>query len=277
MTAGAPIAGHRGFTLVELLVVVILLGVVGSITTGLLIKPIEGYVALARRAELVDAADTALRRMARDIRRALPNSVRVGGGGTVLELLHTVDGGRYRARPGGGPSDILDFSMADGGFDVIGELQNFAAIPAGARAVVYNVSGTGASNNAYAGDNAAPIDLAGSLPTYVALNPAHQFPARSPQQRFFLVDEAVSFLCDPGAGTLTRYAGYGFDNTLTTDPTSAKLAGSGAILARHVAACRFSYSAGQSERAGLVTLQLELLADGESVRLLHQVHVDNVP
>jgi len=53
--------------------------------------PVRAYVDSARRGELSDVADTALRRMARDIRTALPNSLRVSTSGSTfyLELLQT--------------------------------------------------------------------------------------------------------------------------------------------------------------------------------------------
>ena len=42
-------------------------------------------------------------------------------------------------------------------------------------------------------------------------------------------------------------------------------------------ACTFTYAPGTAERAGLVTLQFTVSAQGESISLLSQVHVDNVP
>ena len=41
-----------------------------------------------RRAELTDAADVALRRMTREIRQALPNSLRVSG--NCIEFIATI-------------------------------------------------------------------------------------------------------------------------------------------------------------------------------------------
>jgi MSHA biogenesis protein MshO len=48
-------------------------------------------------------------------------------------------------------------------------------------------------------------------------------------------------------------------------------------MAKNVSACNFSYQPGTSQRAGLVTLRLQITEDGESVTLLHQIHVDNAP
>ena len=99
---------RRGFSMVELVTVI---GLTGVLTVGLaniLRHPMNGYAAVSRRTELVALADVTLNRMVRDLRQALPN-IRVGGGGRVLELLHTSGGGRYRREPGindlGGPAE----------------------------------------------------------------------------------------------------------------------------------------------------------------------------
>mgnify|MGYP001048190736 CR=1 FL=1 len=72
-----PACDHAGFTLIEMIIVIAITAIVGSMVAVFLRAPLESYVAQDRRARLADAADTALRRMARDIRLALPSSVRV--------------------------------------------------------------------------------------------------------------------------------------------------------------------------------------------------------
>ena len=65
-----------GFTLIEMIVVIVITGIIAGIVAVFLRAPVQGYMDSARRAELTDIADTALRRMARDVRTAVPNSVR---------------------------------------------------------------------------------------------------------------------------------------------------------------------------------------------------------
>jgi MSHA biogenesis protein MshO len=213
----------------------------------------------------------ALRRMQRDIRHALPNSIRIDGTGQYLEMLNTLDGGRYRRYQDpvlGG--DILDFTTVDTGFDVLGPLTQIPS--AGQRLVVYNISTTGSTGNAYAAvpDNTGIIG-AGSTFTHVNLTPGFNFTNTSPFQRFFVVDQPVSYGCE--GGVLNRYDGYAITPAQPTPPP----AGARDLVTRGVAGCSFSYDPGASQRAGLVTLRLTLAEEGEVITLLHQVHVVNVP
>ncbi|MEZ4484263.1 MAG: type II secretion system protein [Syntrophotaleaceae bacterium] len=263
----SPHRASCGFTLVEMIVVLVLVGIMAALGGMFIVRPIQGFLDLSRRARLVDGAETALRRMQRDVRQALPNSVRINGAGTALELLHTVDGGRYRAY---GPGNDLDFTRIDAdGFEVLGNLDT--APTAGQSIVVYNLTATGVSGNAYLGDNRTGIG-AGSAVNSVNLDPPVQFSRSSPYQRFFIVDQPVSYVCDPAAGTLTRHAGYGISASQPSSP-----AGNSSLMASDVSACNFSYQPGTYQRAGLVTLQLQITESGETVTLLHQIHVENAP
>ncbi len=110
-----------GFTLVEMIVVIVITGILAGVVAIFLRVPVEGYMDSARRAEMTDIADTALRRMGRDLRTAVPNSVRIPApaGSAYIEFLPTRDGGRYRADPTGGsggcaavPSNVDDDALS---------------------------------------------------------------------------------------------------------------------------------------------------------------------
>src|SRR5918999_3289563 len=122
-----PRARQRGVTLIEMVIVITITAIIASGVAVFISRPFEGYVDAARRAELTDIADTALRRITRDLRTALPNSIRITSVGSVvyLEYLQTRGGGRYRAAlastvPLGDPLDFSD--DADSTFDVIGPM-----------------------------------------------------------------------------------------------------------------------------------------------------------
>jgi prepilin-type N-terminal cleavage/methylation domain len=259
---------QQGFTLIELVTVIVIVGILATITTELITLPVRSYLDLQRRTTLVDNAESAIRLMQRDIRRALPNSIRITGAGTTLELLHTSEGGRYRAKlASDGSGDILDFTTTDNSFDVIGSLPD----PPRGELVIYNLGQANA--DAYSGNNRATISNT-STTDLITLAAAKKFPLQSPQQRFFVVDTPITYRCDLSKRQLLRYAGYSITATPANPPANA----TAQLQANQVGACSFSYSAGTSTRSGLVTLQITLTDDaGESTRLIQQVHVDNTP
>lgn len=263
-------APTAGFTLVELVVVIVIIGILSALGGKLIMRPVSNYIDLNRRARLVDQAEMAMRRMQHDIRQALPNSIRVDSSGHYLELVNTVAGGRYRHYPDpvtGG--NVLDFSQTDDGFDVLGSLSS--APVSGQKAVVYNISATGSSGNIYASspDNTAQIG-SGSTVDSVNLSPPFHFIHPSPYQRFFVIDQPVTYACE--GGVLNRYSGYPLSQSQPTGSLSNP-----SRVANSVTSCQFSYEPGVNQRAGLVTLDLDLSEEGETITLLHQVHVVNAP
>ena len=281
---------QSGFTLIELVITIVISTIVVSFVSVFISGPVMGFTDQARRARLVDAADAALRRVGRDVRRALPNSVRITSAGSVvaLELLGTVDGARYRAQPPGSAAQILDFSAADDSLNVLGPftqvLKPFSSTSH--YLAVYNVGVPGA--DAYelanvvtpAGTTIAIAADGATGEDRVTLSPPFRFAYSSPTQRVYLLDGPVTYLCDTVAGTLMRYSGYNVASNQASRDSHGELLGAGAtpsLMADRLVACSFDYTAGTAERAGLVSLQFRVETQGESVSLLSQVHVDNVP
>ena len=129
---------QHGFTLIELVITLVISTIVVSFVSLFITGPVRGFADQARRVRLVDAADAALERIGRDVRRALPNSVRVtsSAGVAALEVLSTVDGARYRAQPPGTADQILDFAAADGSLNVLGPFTQVAK-PFNSRAIIW--------------------------------------------------------------------------------------------------------------------------------------------
>lgn len=258
-----------GFSLLELVVVLVLLGVLATTSVALIRQPIDASADVQRRARLADAADQAMARISRDVRLALPNSLRVSSDGRAIEMLIAPMAGRYRARPttvGGG--DILDFTQSDASFDLLAPLPQ--APVAGQWAVVYNLTAEGLQANAWAGDNRAAIG-SGSTDSRIVLAAPFQFPFPSPAQRVYVVDRAVQYRCTPD-GRLLRHAGHAPTATMVVPPASA-----GALLAEGVSACSFRYQAGSASRRGLLSLSLGLSREGETLSLLKSIHPPNQP
>ncbi len=272
----SPPSPHQGFSLIELIVVIAVVGILAGIVAVFIRVPLEGYLAAARRAELTDTADGALVRIARDLRGALPNSVRVteSGGTYYLEYLPIADGGRYRAAAAGdGSGDILDFtSGADTGFDVLGPGVGAARDQ---YLVIYNL-GLDADTSAWLGGNRRAVTSSGTVSNLAFSATGAPLPLESPNHRFFLVTTPVSYVCDPAAGTLRRYSGYGAPAAV--QPTGFG-AGTNALLALRIKACSFGYAAGASQRLGQLSLWLQLENNtgdnAEQVSLYREIVVNN--
>jgi len=299
-------APNAGFTLVEAIVVIAIIGIIGAIVAVFIRLPVQNYANSVARAEVTDEADLALRRMAREIRLALPNSIRVisdgsGSSGSAIEFLLTKTGGRYLSSDDPNPTSLppLDFiNTANTSLTVVGTLTQPVAV--NDYFVVYNLGSAMAPSDAWGsstgGSNIAQIAaVTGTVwPTltlksnpFASQNP----PMPSPGNRFQIVSGPVMFACAPagdGALVLTRYSGYSINATMTTPPTNAT---SAAPLTRRVSSCKglFTYdtsdgTTSSAQRTSLVSLALELAARTTagtaattSIRLVHQVHVDNTP
>lgn len=297
-------ARHAGFTLVEAIVVIAIIGILGGIVAVFIRLPVQNYADNVARAEVTDEADLALRRMAREIRLALPNSIRVSSDGSAIEFLLTKMGGRYVALddPAASTAGIypLDFVGTSTSVTVAGTLSQ--AILARDYFVVYNLGNgmTPADAWGYSGTDrnitqiTTAVAAGATSPTLtLADNPfstqSVQMP--SPQMRFQIVSGPVMFACataSDGAIVLTRYAGYAINATMTNPPTNAA---STAPLTRRVNGCAglFTYdttagTTSSAQRTSLVSLALQLAArtpagttPTSTIRLVHQVHVDNTP
>ena len=272
---------QRGFTLIEMVMVITILGVVASMVAVFMKSPIDAYFASARRAGLTDVADTTMRRMARDIRKSLPNSLRTPGSQCV-EFIATKTGGRYRTQEiAAGDGKNLDFSVADTTFNMLG---SNTALPVGQSMVandlvaVYNLGIPG--SDAYNEDNTAVIfslgtETAAPIETPIVLNPGKQFPLASGSNRFFVVsgsEQVVGYVCN--GGNLRRYVKtlpYAAPMSCPTPATSDP------IVATKVSACNFDYTGSDLQRNALIRMTLQITDSGETVSLQHEVHVNNTP
>ncbi len=284
-------AFQSGFSLVELIVVVVLLGILASGAGLLILQPIEAYDDQVRRQQLVDQGEMALRQIARDVRRALPNSVRIVpvGAGFAVEMVNTIDGARYRDEVGGEfttANDTLEFAAADTDFDLLGLFNTPGVLAAGQRLVIYNTSAAGIYGDAALNNNPGIVTTAGTTLTlstntpateddehHINMVPAFQFAQQSPGQRVFVIDGPTSYLCNPVSNQIVRYSNYAFSAAQPTPPVG----GTSGVVISQLTGCSMTYNPGTSQRGGILTVEITISDSGESINLLHQVHVVNVP
>jgi MSHA biogenesis protein MshO len=300
---------HGGFTLVEAIVVMAITGILAGIMVLFIRRPVQSYVDSAARADMGEIAELALRRMARELHTALPNSIRVStvGNLSLLEFIPTKAGGLYLAVEDNAGPPHVPLSFTDAGarsFEIVGSVPAapYAIVP-GDSIVVYNL-GTGLQDaDAYAASNRATVTgvnvaavtnatvIGFDDPNQANNNPfanaavAGRVPNTSPGHRFNVATTPVTFACvndaATGKGTLTRFWAYGYSPGQVDPSTLANF--SSALIASNVLGCQFSVTATANQHTGLIGMAIVLARSTtgsnamETVTLAHQVHVDNTP
>jgi MSHA biogenesis protein MshO len=292
-------AQAAGFTLVELVVVIVLSAVVASFIVLFLDAPIESYFAQTRRADLVDAANRITDAVTADVRTALPNSLRIRTAGSriAVELLATEGVARYYGQ--GDKNHTLGEELTVGTGYLItsfGTLDSFNPPPPPSPPSPYlSVGNLGTPASPPLGTNTSPpydayvrgngvITPAGTQitvntsppPPYVpgenlvTLSATMTFqapgaPLTQPSvHNAYLVSGPVSYVCDSNAGTLTRYSGYAITAAQAVPPT-----GTSALIAQDVSKCTLAIvSASPSYAYGeLAILTVTLASSGETLQV----------
>ncbi|WP_088285623.1 type II secretion system protein [Ideonella sp. A 288] len=277
-----------GFTLVEMILAIVVFGVLASTATVFMRPMVTAYVDTFHRTALVDATDTALRRMQRDVQLAVPNSIR-SPSSDCFEVVPTSAGGRFRTAADTitAGSAVLDTATATTAFDVLTPL---ASVPAAGDWVVVDNQNP---SDVYTGANRAAVSAvstpAAALGRHRIAVASTQFPLGYDGGRFVVVPDAqkaVFYVCGGadgtldaagnGRGTLVRLSNYGFNAAM---PAACPAIGAGAVLATGVRSCRFVYdpNQGATQQNGFLSIQLELARHGETASLVLGAHVVNVP
>jgi MSHA biogenesis protein MshO len=256
---------------VSMVIATILAGFVGLTMT----TPIQAYLAQARRAELSDSAETAMRTIARDVRGALPESLRQGvvNGFQALEMIEVSAVAGYRSWATG---DALDIDQPDSGFDAAGAQLNGRPL----NRLVVGPSRADPNRDPYL--NTAVITPAGQ--PVITFNPTsqrftlpspHTFPAPGPtSQRAYAVVNTIRYVCDTAAGVLRRYENLAIQQAM--NPVAG-----GIIVARDITACTFRPQNSSAEHGGIAIVEITVSratgGNTESLRLLRQLRVENRP
>ena len=283
-----PRQATQGFTLVEMIVTLVLFGLMAATLVVFLRPAVDSWLAVRTRAALASDADHALSRMLRDVRAAVPNSIRTPDT-QCFELVPTGGGGRYRAAADfvTAGSAAVDPQAATAQFDVYNTLSPLPAV--GDWVVVDNQN----PGDVYSGANRSAIT---ALATPAAAHGKHrlsinalQFPLGYDGGRFNWVpasQQAVFYVCSGASttldgngdapGVLVRLKNYGFN---ASAPASCPAVTGADVLATGVRSCRFLYDANQgaTQQSGFVSLQIELTRSNETASLVLGAHVSNVP
>ncbi|GGP61365.1 MSHA biogenesis protein MshO [Shewanella algicola] len=269
-------AKTAGFTLIEMVTVILILGIVIVGVSSFVIFGTRIFVESSAVDQVLSQSRFGIERMTRDIRRAVPNSIRVlnatDGSYQCIELLPISASTSYLDAPFV-PETSRNSLTAIKSIRPISAGQSTLIYPL-TNAEVYNPQGTTAKRF-----TVQSVAEASDLLT-ITLTQSVRFTEASPLRRLYVADSPLSycFVTSASSVELRLYQNYGYQATQPTPTTM----GSGVLMAQNVANNLSTNPAIILTPASLVTnaivhLQPLFAVNGETFQYQHQVQVMNVP
>ena len=252
----------RGFTLIELVVIIVVIGILMAGTVVYITNSVTAYSAVARRDQMTSLGRVTVERIVRDLRSALPNSIRVAN--NCIEFLPILSGSTYLTLPV--DSAATSFTTADFTLPTYSGSAYVVVYP-------YNQTALYAQNNP--GAIVAFTSKSGTPTSTITLGSSFRFVHHAPHRRFYIVNAPTSY-CVVG-NNLNRYRGYSISAIQATPPSaSAELVAQNIQLNDGGVVLPFRYTPGTLQRNAIVALDFRFLIDGEWIKLSHEVQVRNV-
>lgn len=254
---------NRGFTLIELIAVIVMLSIIGTFSVRFIASTIDNYNRTIDRGKLVSHGRQALERMTRQLRAAVPNSVRVTNANQCVEFLPIAGGGNYIGElPDVNNNAAAQSTINSGGYQVTFGSARYVYVAALSAIEIY--SGSAVSTIVSGAEDHSDNTL--------SLSVAHQFLRNSISNRFFLADNPAAFCVV--ANQLRYYSSYATPSTTTGIP-----GGVGSLMAQGVGSngSPFTLSASTEVRNSLLAMRLTFTRNSETVALNQELLIRNVP
>jgi MSHA biogenesis protein MshO len=279
LTAKRMQASTRGFTLVEMVTVILILGILVVGVSSFIIFGTRIFVESSSVDQVLSQSRFAVERITRELRSALPNSLRVNTDSLTYQCIEFVPietSTTYLTMP------IIPAAAASTGIVILDNTAS--AIRVNQFAWVYPLVDADVYSSArQKRAQVKTIAISGNQVTLTFTAPT-RFAEASPRQRIYFGSSPVSYCFEKGASgndlQIVRYAGYNF-NTVQPNPATM---GTGVLMAQSVAN-RLDNSNDLSliltpsslVNNAMVHLQPRFNVNGETFQYRHQVQVINVP
>lgn len=265
-----------GFTLIEMVTVILILGIIVVGISSFVVFGTRIFVESSAVDQVLSQSRFGIERMTRDIRRAVPNSMRVltatDGSYQCLELLPISASTSYIDAPFF-PQSVQNTLTAIKSVRSINAAQSVLIYPLTA-SEVYNPQGLTAKRFLV-----QSVAESGDLLT-ITLTQSIRFTEASPLKRLYVAQSPLSYCFINTAGNvdLRLYQQYGYK---AVQPSPADM-GNGVLMAQNITNTLTINPAIILTPATLVTnaivhLQPRFRVNGETFQYQHQVQVMNVP
>ena len=250
------IDNETGFTLMEMIIVIVLLGIIGVAGAEFVNQAFKGFSSTETRTQIYEEAKTGLIRMEREIHLAVPNAINISAGGTTVsfglidEIAMRTIFGEYTEDDPSGTNSITDQT---------------AGLPRDTLVSIYNTEwGTFSSGSrlyTVTSNNINPMTLNADIT------------APSPYKRFFAVrDKSVQYQIS--GNVLYRL-------TADVDASGVGVFANPKPLIKNIfptdSLDYFDFQAGTSSSNARLSIHFTISAKGESVNFHKEIHIRNVP
>ncbi len=260
---------QRGFTLIEVITVVVILSIVATIGGRFMVSTLQAYNQTQTRSKLINTSRQAIERMTRQLRGALPYSATLVNDDQCLKFFPVAGGGNYigdvpdaangAAGTGAAPNPLvaanhtLDFG--NGSYVAIGALS---------------------SAELYGANPVSLSTLASRTATSLTLGADKIWQRNSINRRFYLLDSPQAFCVS--SGELRFYQNLAVAVEDVPGLVGACAGANCSILADNIDGdANFTLAGGTEDRNTKLTLGLSFVLGGETVSFNQEVLIRNVP
>lgn len=280
LAGGNPTRKRNGFTLIELIVVIVLLGIIGTFTFSYIGLGTQIFVDASAREQLVSQSRFAVQRFQREVSNALPRSIRVNASDAnrCIEFMPIETSGLYLTLPREGLNTNTELVSVTP--PVRSSLTDqYLFVYASSPAYIY----ANDESRRKRINTIEPDTPSSGLSTFTFDSTSPAFSTESPARRFYVSPGPVSW-CLNHNGELLRFANYpvapGQPNLENLPIARGEVMASG--VSNNLAdETQWPFRVMQSSlaRTGLVQLNWRFASPrtGEPLLIIHEVHIPNAP
>ncbi len=258
---------RAGFTLVELITIIVVLGILGAFSAQFIVTSVDSYRDAQVRARVLAKGRLAIEQITRYLRNSVPNSVRVSASGNCIEFMPSSGGAFYiehvadsvNGAPVTSAVTTSPFNLDLGTADhiVIGSLFS---------SEIYTAAMPSARVGLGATTGSPIVGLSFDLP--------HRFIRNSINKRVYVGSDPKRFCLS--AGSLFLYENYGLDTSSIADTNPG---GASVLMADSVSAVgtAFTISPGTEDRSAVAAVSLSFQETDIQVAINQHIYIRNVP
>ena len=250
---------RKGFTLIELIITIVLIGIVAGLGVNIIVPIVTGYTDTRNKNFLYNEAKFSFERIDRELRNAIPNTIRVSSDNTSIQFALFLDAAYYdNVSNNGDNTDNISYDGTDN-------------LTIGSKISIYNTASNYFFTNTSSEQRIYTINALTTSGSNKIAKLDKEIISNSPYKRLFIINTPVT-LCKQGNNIL-RCFGYQIEDDYHCNDGT----GTCNVLTSYVNNVSFQYIAGTTERTAMVKISLTLTKDDLTLTYNHEVHIRNVP